>query len=407
MMPRAARSLHRGWRVAALAAAFVAAGVNSPQASGLQPYQMTRSLQLAQDRIADGDHAALPMQRRLIEMIDRRLQQADESEFDDERNLTALLLYGMSGGSPSTYAAVLARLDLQEPKRSLAAGVLHHLRGNPTAALRAFEQVEIDDVPPELAAYAALVKGSVLANADRERAIALLDWARLLSPGTLVEEAALRRSLPLHAAAGDVDRFLMAASQYVRRFLRSPYAGQYAQVLVAGTAEMYDSIDRRAIGEILGWMSREQAHTIYLRLARQAAIDGHDSMLAFASARARQISGEKNGGEDVRSLLYSSIASVTSDTVDEVLYKLGQIDRNRLSAADKALLDAALAIASEVVARPSQSNSGLALREDESISEDAVPAEADLPDLAETDPLVTAAREKIEAIDRMLEGAER
>ncbi|MFN3765804.1 MAG: hypothetical protein ACK4R3_09560 [Aliihoeflea sp.] len=31
--------------------------------SALQPFQMIRSLQLVQDRIANGDHAALPMQR--------------------------------------------------------------------------------------------------------------------------------------------------------------------------------------------------------------------------------------------------------------------------------------------------------------------------------------------------------
>ena len=34
--------------------------------------------------------------------------------------------------------------------------------------------------------------------------------------------------------------------------------------------------------------------------ARQAAIDGHDSMLEFASAKARQIGGAEDGGNDVR-----------------------------------------------------------------------------------------------------------
>ncbi len=32
----------------------------------LPPYQMVRSLQLVQDRIAAGDHAALPIQRKLL-----------------------------------------------------------------------------------------------------------------------------------------------------------------------------------------------------------------------------------------------------------------------------------------------------------------------------------------------------
>ena len=46
-----------------------------------QPYQMVRSLQLVQDRIAVGDHAALPMQRKLLEMIDARLRDADTARF--------------------------------------------------------------------------------------------------------------------------------------------------------------------------------------------------------------------------------------------------------------------------------------------------------------------------------------
>ena len=43
-----------------------------------QPYQMVRSLQLVQDRIAGGDHAALPMQRKLLEMIDARFARDDQ-----------------------------------------------------------------------------------------------------------------------------------------------------------------------------------------------------------------------------------------------------------------------------------------------------------------------------------------
>ena len=35
---------------------------------GLQPYQIVRSLERVQDRLAGGDHASQPMQRKLLEM---------------------------------------------------------------------------------------------------------------------------------------------------------------------------------------------------------------------------------------------------------------------------------------------------------------------------------------------------
>ena len=57
--------------------------------STLQPFQMIRSLQLVQDRIANGDHAALPMQRKLLEMIDERLRNGTVDDLAEPRNLSA------------------------------------------------------------------------------------------------------------------------------------------------------------------------------------------------------------------------------------------------------------------------------------------------------------------------------
>ncbi|NMG40328.1 chemotaxis protein [Chelativorans sp. ZYF759] len=403
-------------RRAALPAGLVMAllGVALPAAAtGLQPYQMSRSLQLVQDRIADGDHAAMPMQTRLIEMIDERLRRADAEVFEDKRNFDALLIYGMSGGNPATFEVVLSRLELEETSAQLANGVKHYASGNLSAAREAFAELDLDRWSPAVAAFAALVKGSVMAGSEPESAVAYFDQARLLSPGTLVEEAALRRAIALHAGAMDHDRFMRAASQYARRFLRSPYASQYAQSLVSGITAMFDHIDRRAIDDALSWMTHEQAQTIYLRLARQAAIDGHDSMLEFASAKARQMSSAEEGGNSVRSLLYSSIASVTSDTVDSVVYQLRQIDRNRLSPEDLELLNAAEAIAAEVVARPQGSSPLTDLPEAGNSDAEAIPAtmSADgaapamidaTPSEMRTDDLITSARDKLESIDRML-----
>ena len=56
--------------------------------------------------------------------------------------------------------------------------------------------------------------------------------------------------------------------------------------------------------------------------------------------------------DDPRAELYSSLSSVTSGTVEEVLGKLAGIDRSRLSENDRQLLDAASAIATEMTAAP-------------------------------------------------------
>ena len=67
-------------------------------------------------------------------------------------------------------------------------------------------------------------------KANAKAAVELLDWARLLSPGGLVEEAALRREIALLAGAKDVARVAMLTRQYVTRFAASLYAADFLPI---------------------------------------------------------------------------------------------------------------------------------------------------------------------------------
>lgn len=368
----------------------------------LQPYQMVRSLQLVQDRIAGGDHATLPMQKRILEIIDARLRSADQSDFEDKRNFHALLVYAMSGGNPATIADLLSRIELEEEKRKVGAGILGYLLGDVAQAREAMETIDPASHEKDIGAFLWLVKGSVVAGKDMGQGIAMLDRARLVSPGTLIEEAALRRTTTLAVLVKDPVKFVSAAEQYARRFLRSPYASQFAEAFASGITMLRpEGLDLAKVEQAISWMSREQAKTIYLQLARRAAIDGDSELLAFASARANQTVEGKDNEFDPRSELYSSISSVTSDTVDEVLSKLEELDSSRLSARDRALLDAARTIATEVVAPPMRDKASLP-----ELPADLEVAEHDLRGIEvppETEALLTSARSQLEAIDKLLE----
>ncbi|QKD02103.1 chemotaxis protein MotC [Mesorhizobium loti] len=333
-----------------LAAGYPSAGFAEDT---LQPYQLVRSLQLIQDRIAAGDHAAMPMQAKLLEMTDARLRQADAEDFKDPRNFRALLVYGMSGGNPATVEGAVSRatsIDAQD--LAIAKGIINYLVGRPAGAIDVLKPIDPMTLPSDLGAFLALVKGSLLATDEPATALTLLDEARLLSPGTLVEEAALRRSVGIAVAQGDAARFALASTQYVERYLYSPYASQFADSFVSGVIALHMSISQDKLADITSMMDPERETVIYLRIARRAAIDGLSDLSAFASARAvKGRDGNTNQG-DPRALLYSSLSTVTSGTIEDVRTKLGKIDRSRLSDGDRALLDAAQAIAGEVVAPP-------------------------------------------------------
>jgi chemotaxis protein MotC len=373
----------------------------STGASTLEPYQMVRSLQLVQDDLAAGDHAALPMQRKLLEMIDERLRTAPKEEFADIRNLRAVLVYGVSGGNPRTVEIVLARLGVTKDN-PVAAGVLGYLQGRTEEAITALDAVDPMKEEYELGAFLALVKGTVLAGQDPAAGIQFLDQARLLAPGTLVEESALRRTVSLAAALGNAERFLRASSQYVRRFLRSPYASQFADAFVAGAVSLYPGLSTETMSEVIGGMTPDHQQVIYLRLARRGMLDGLMELSAFAAERAAESADRQ--ASDPRADLYSSIASVTSANVGEVAAKLKAIDPTQLSEGDRKLLTAAKAVAAEVLAAP---NSGLVEISAEPKTEAVAAAAATGEPEPEPQPepvqvIVEDARRRLAEIDKLL-----
>jgi chemotaxis protein MotC len=316
-------------------------------AVALQPYQIVRSLERIQDRLVLGDHGSQPMQRTLIQMADASFATREGAHFENELNRRALVVYAMSGGNPVTLEAALPHLGKDDPNRKLGEKILFYVNGKPKEAMKAFETVDPMAFPPDVGMYVALIKGSMMSEAEPANALALLDRARLLAPGTLVEEAALRRSVAVATRLEDAKRFVRLSEQYVRSYLRSPYASQFADAFVAGIVALQATVDRKGVVGIVALMDPEQQKVIYLRIARRAAIDGLVDLAAFAATQAEMLA------DDPRAELYAGLSLVTSGKLDDVVGKLDKIDRDSLSDNDRQLLDAANAIAAGLVARGS------------------------------------------------------
>ncbi|PSM18869.1 chemotaxis protein MotC [Nitratireductor sp. StC3] len=426
-----------------LLGALIATGPATAIAQGaaMAPFKVVRSLQLVQDRLARGDHAALPMQRKLLELTDERFRAVTRKEFEDRRNFTALMVYAMSGGNPATLDVVLSRTMPAGTDRALGLGVLAYMRGQLPKAAQALADIDPMALDPEVGAYLALVKGSIVALSQPGKALGFMDQARLLAPGTLVEEAALRRSLPACITLNQPERFMTVAEQYTRRFLRSPYASEFADAFVEGLVAFHDRIGTREIDRIVSLMRPAQQEAIYLRLARRSTIKGQTERSAFASTRAREVARKTDEPEDPRAVLYAALASITSENARDVVATLEKVDPAALSPRDRRLFQAARAIAAEMLAPPAAPAGpapdaqapGPAPRLvapaeppaeaavaplPEPTAEPTVPA-TDEPGPAATETaaapgeddeayrqgseLVTSVREKLEAIDRMLE----
>lgn len=444
------------------------------EASDLTPAAMLRSLELVQDRIANGDQAAMPMQRKLLEMIDKRFREATDEDFASPDGFQAVLIYAMSGGNPTTFDVLMPRLmkaangfeaaredkarkarteageeEEEEPaedaghgeapaeahgattaasdsgdahgeakpaadggedghgadshvdaapregghegaetghgadahgeakadahgevghgnkghggeeaapkpkaapkERMLLLGVYNYLRGRPQDARAALATMDPMAETPELGAFVALVRGTVEADGDAKAAMGLLDSARLLAPGSLIEEAALRRAAPLAVALGDRAGFLHLSEDYARRFLFSPYASQWADSFVNGVMALRDGLELSALDGVATVLDTERRQVLFLRIARRAAIE-HDQALAdFATSRAE---GGATKGGDAQAKLYAALPAITSEKGAEALKSLESIDPMGLSESDRELLATAKALAAELSAPP-------------------------------------------------------
>ncbi len=318
----------------------------------LEPYQLMRTLQMVQDRIASGDHAAMPMQRKLMALIDDRFSKGTREPVSGERNLDAFLIYAMSGGNAETVSAIMPQLAGHETRQKIALGTLHYLRGQTRSAAKILMDVNPMHIESDVGAYLALVRGSLINDSDVKDLVRNLNYARLLAPGTLVEESALRRLLALYGRARDAERFVRTSEIYARRFLRSPFAGQFADAFVSGIVAMDARIGENEIREITETIPDKYRKALYMRLARLATLEGKTKLLARTLDVLRGPDtgqDDKPATMDERSRLYAAIASIGDGDSEALKQELLKIDPARLPKEDRAILSATLALHEAIV----------------------------------------------------------
>lgn len=317
----------------------------------LAPYKLVRSLQVIQDQVVRGDYNAAEMQRFLLANIDKRLRAVDMAVFDDPRNVDAALIYAMSGGNPEVLDLLADRDAAGNFDNRVTSILRRYLKGQGGAVVK-----QLKDVVPEyrntrIGPYLELIGANAVMATEPEIAIKFFNWARVEAPGTLIEEAAIRRSLSLTSKNNRIPEALFYAKLYARRFMASPYATQFADIFVMLAIDHANVVDKDDVEEVLALMERRRQREVYLRLARRAAINGNRELATFSSQKAVLLSDPKDKEQLALAELYSGLVNIPTDGVEAVLRRLAAINRQELSPKDRFLKDAAEIVAEEV-ARP-------------------------------------------------------
>jgi chemotaxis protein MotC len=318
--------------------------------AGEQPYKMVRTLERIQDRIAQGNSQAHTFQREFIGEIAEKMLSASEETWQDDRNVRAAVTYVLSGGDPRVLKKLLGIKTVAEAHAALLNGVLAYAEGRNREALKALTDIDHRAFDSRTGGHLALAKAMIAAPEDVAKALAYLDDARLLCPGTLVEEAALRRQVLLLANAENYPRFEMLAFAYLRRFPRSIYARNFSRsfaVAVASGKYATDSIMMARLEQRIDELDGETRRRLYLSVAEEGVTRAKVELTRLAADKVAPLLTQ--GSRDaVRLELYKAAAMVVTKDYEVALGKLRAIDRGKLNVSDGLLLDRALALAAEV-----------------------------------------------------------
>lgn len=317
-------------------------------------YTLVRSLQYVQDSVVAGDFSAMEMQRFLLEKVDRKLRKAKPEDFDDPRNVDAALIYAMSGGNPKTLDLIVARDRYGYFDEEITGIMRAYLNGLIPATKKPINQIVDEYLNTPLGPYIALIAANVKAAAKDITSVELFNLARLSSPGSLIEEAALRRSILISINNDMVEQALKFAHIYARRFSKSPYNVQFSQLIIEMIVQNLEAIDEVIVDEIISYLPRDQQKRIYLRIARTGVIDSNSVMANKALQKLYLFDDENAAYYELLSNFYANIRDLSVGETKIAYEKIKTIKRRSLSPIDKPLYDAAVALAEQILELPTE-----------------------------------------------------
>jgi len=314
------------------------------------PVELVRRLQRLQDRIAAGA-ADVATQKKLLSETDRAFEAAAPAVWQDPANARALVIYFLSGGTP----AVLRTIARRDPKPAidpkLLLGTLYYIDGNEDAALRELGEIDARSLPNNIGGQIALAQAALVVRKDAAKAGRLLALARLLMPGTLVEEGALRRQILVAAQANDAAEFERLSAHYFFRFRSSAYAGNFRQRFAAALTHVQfvnGEGGPERLAAILKPLDDAGQREIYLAMARAALLEGKTPLAAATAERALGLAAPVSLDAERAQLYLAAARAVTPDRAQEAATALAHIDSTRLDPSDVLLASAAIKAADTV-----------------------------------------------------------
>ncbi len=300
-------------------------------------------VQRLQARLAQGDKTAYALSRDRIKEAGKAIAAATTDAFRIPEERVAVVAYLLSGGQPRDVAAIVDRGDFPKEERELLRGAVGYVGGRQAQA-QALLPFDPYKVSLRLGGQLAFAQSVLTTPKDAQKARELLDIARILAPGTLIEEAALRREILLVGDLRETPRVAFLARQYAERYGRSLYAGDFVASL-ARTAIRSDlcatPTDLAKFSALLKLIAPEQARSFLLSVARASLPLGRFEVAAAAAAEALK-TAPAGSPDELKGKVYQLAARFPKLPEVDAIAAFSAVPADRLAPEDRALFRAAV-----------------------------------------------------------------
>lgn len=327
----------------------------------MQPYMQVRVVQNLQAQTAKGSTQALNAQHKLIIHLNEHFLAIDPQVWHDEQNARAAVIHLLSGGHPAVGHRLLSLDPPAAIDPALLKGALAYIEGRKAKARSILQPIDPLTLPPTLGGQVALVQAILAMPDDLEAAQVSIDKARLLLPGSLVEEAALRRAVSVAAALNDPRMFQSYSLQYMRRFNNSIYNSDFRRRFAIAMRRFGESEDKHTFAEldsVITEFDLDARRSLYLLLSYSSLIAGNVTLSNEAAKAALPLTMDDSESQ-ARSHLYLAGSMLHANTIEQSLQHLWKVKRGNLSARDRTLADKIAHVLNNIRAWPESSDPAL------------------------------------------------
>ncbi|SFK65663.1 chemotaxis protein MotC [Pseudovibrio ascidiaceicola] len=333
----------------------------SPVAMNLQPASaqmvstadpdlMVLELQILQDEIIKGNLEAYNLLQPSLIVIGRRFLRLDPELWKLEKNSRAAVSFMLSGGSGSVFQELAVQGVKFTGDPNLFAGAMAYSQGNRQMALSLLLKVDPITLPVAVAGQVALAQAILISNNDPAGAQRYFDLARLMMPGTLVEESALRRQAPMVAELGDTEKFERLSRRYLFQYSSSVFASEFRDTVadvISGSDYLKKEDEWDRVFQLVSEFDEESQSILLLRLAKAALISGNTAFAVKGSAAFLDLNSD-DAERVSEAKLYFSAAKASGEEWEQAISGLVEVKAADLSAGNQLIQTAAIAMANTI-----------------------------------------------------------